>query len=408
MATTEAPSRPGDRVSAGRGGYAIVCLSRQDWEARLPTNRQQIMRRAAERGHEVLFVETGNFTGTRAVRWLRGRDRGFLRRLLSAERVEPRLRVRRSLNLLPWGQRYALPAGVNRRLTARAVSRLVKRLPKPVVLWIYDPIAFRRPGEYGEDLVVYDVVDDYAKQVDPKRHDFVAAADERTGRASRLVFATTAPLRDRHRRQNDRTHLVRNVGDFSHFAQAANRALAAPDVAGLRRPVVGFAGNFVSSKLDFDLLDALAATLPEGTLLLIGPAEGQEGERLRRLAERSNVCWVGFRPYEDLPRYVAAFDVALIPYVENDYTRSCFPLKLYEYLAAGKPVVASGLPELAGMEPDVVLARGLEEFSAGIRAALDLRSDADVARRGALASGNTWDTRTDRLLGLVEDALREI
>ena len=169
--------------------------------------------------------------------------------------------------------------------------------------------------------------------------------------------------------------------------------------------MLGFAGNFVASKVDFDLLERLSAELPDATVLLVGPADGAERERLLRLDARPNVRWVGHRPYGELPRYVAAFDVALIPYVENDYTRSCFPLKLFEYLAAGKPVVAAGLPELRGMEPDVVVAGEPQEFFAAVRAALELRGETDVARRAALASENTWETRTDRLLGLVESEL---
>ena len=198
MATAEAESRIVDRASDSRPSFSIICLSRQDWDARLPTNRQQIMTRAAARGHQVLFVETGHFLGTRAADWLRGKDGAFVARLIGAESVEPGLSVRRSVNVLPWGQRFGLSATVNHRLTARAVSRLARSLPRPVVLWIYDPVAFRRQGDFGEDLVVYDVVDDYAEQAGPARYDFVAAADRRAGRDSQLVFATTTPLRDRH------------------------------------------------------------------------------------------------------------------------------------------------------------------------------------------------------------------
>jgi glycosyltransferase involved in cell wall biosynthesis len=106
-----------------------------------------------------------------------------------------------------------------------------------------------------------------------------------------------------------------------------------------------------------------------------------------------------------VPRYVAAFDVGLCPYVWNDWMRSGFPLKLYEYLAAGKPVVASGNPDLAGMEPDVVLARGAAEFVAAVERALRLDADQDRARRISLAARNTWDTRTQRLLDLVSAQL---
>lgn len=405
MTTTVAPERQNGRASQAAEGFSIICLSRQDWESRLPTNRQQIMSRVAARGHEVVFVETGHFVGSRAAQWLKGRDPSFLRRLISSERIDEGLRVRRAVNLLPWGQRFRFSAAINRRLTALAVARQVRRLPKPVVLWIYDPVAFARPGCYGEDIAVYDVVDDYAEQVGPERRALVTAADIRAAGRSRVVFATTSALRDRHVPNNASTHLVRNVGDFAHFSRAAEPSFAAADLPTLTRPVLGFVGNFVTSKVDFDLLEGLASKLPEASLLLVGPTKGAAEERLVRLMERSNVHWVGFRPYADVPRYVAAFDVALIPYVENEYTRSCFPLKLFEYLAAAKPVVASGLPELRGFEPDVVVAGGVDEFVAGVRAALSLDTDKDRARRVALAAANTWDSRTDRLLSLVSEAL---
>jgi glycosyltransferase involved in cell wall biosynthesis len=110
-------------------------------------------------------------------------------------------------------------------------------------------------------------------------------------------------------------------------------------------------------------------------------------------------------PYGKLPAVVASFDVGLIPYEENEYTRSCFPLKLFEYLAAGKPVVASGLPELEGMEPDVVVASGATAFRAAVDAATHNGSAEDVARRQAIAAANTWESRTSRLLSLVAQEL---
>jgi glycosyltransferase involved in cell wall biosynthesis len=141
--------------------------------------------------------------------------------------------------------------------------------------------------------------------------------------------------------------------------------------------------------------------LPEATVLLIGPAVPDTASALDRLDGLPNVRWLGPRPYSELPRYVAAFDVGLIPYVSNAYTRSCFPLKLYEYLAAGKPVVATGLPELAQMEPDVVLVEEAMDFVAEVRKAVDRDAEADRSRRRQLASRNSWEAKTERLLELV-------
>jgi glycosyltransferase involved in cell wall biosynthesis len=179
----------------------------------------------------------------------------------------------------------------------------------------------------------------------------------------------------------------------------------APEVRELPKPVLGFAGNMQASKVDFDLLEAVAKAWPAGTLLLVGPERPETETQLRRLASLPNVRWVGMKPYAELPSYVAAFDVALIPYLENEYTRSCFPLKVFEYLAAGKPVVASGLPELVHLVPDIVLASGTREYLRGIESALESADQGSAAQRMALAAQNTWETRTERLLGLVEAEL---
>jgi glycosyltransferase involved in cell wall biosynthesis len=382
--------------------FSVVCLSTAGFDVPLPTNRQQVMRRLAGRGHEVLFVETGAFLGRHVARLARRGDRSSLvRELVWARDAAPRIRTRKALNLLPRGHTYAAANAVNTALTKLALRGLVRRLPQPVVLWLYDPCAVGVAG-IGEAFVVYDCVDDFSSLefYGPRERALVAAADERAARTARVVFATTSTLYERHTRSNPETHLVRNVGDFEHFVPAADPSFAAPELLGLDRPVIGFAGNFMPGKVDFDALEAVARR-SDWTLLLVGPAEAAVSDELERVTRHENVLWLGAKPYAELPRYVAAFDVALIPYVTNGYTASCFPLKTFEYLAAGKPVVATGLPELAGMEPDVVLADGPAGLVEAIESALDERSDDDRSRRMALAAQNTWETRVGRLVELV-------
>jgi glycosyltransferase involved in cell wall biosynthesis len=387
--------------------FSIICLSPQDWRAALPTNRQHVMLRAARRGHEVLFVETGYFVGRHLWSLLRGGERRSLgRRLFSTEQVEPGLRLRKAQNLLPWGSTYRLPKAVNSAITARALRRLARGMPQPVVLWIYDPGAAGMAGRCGEVFALYDCVDDYTEQtITRRKREMVASCDRLAARRSRLIFATSTEMYERHRRLNPGTHLVPNAGDYEHFAAAVDRASAAPEVCDLPRPVLGFAGNFLSSKVDFNLLEHLARALPRATLLLVGPAAPDTASALDRLNRLPNVRWLGPRPYSELPRYVSVFDVGLIPYVSNAYTRSCFPLKLYEYLAAGKPVVASGLPELAGMEPDVVLADEVTDFVAEVQKAVERDTEAHRSRRIELASRNSWEAKTERLLELVRREL---
>jgi glycosyltransferase involved in cell wall biosynthesis len=166
-------------------------------------------------------------------------------------------------------------------------------------------------------------------------------------------------------------------------------------------PVVGFAGNLTAEKVDFDLLEAVARARPEWSLVLVGPPAEDARGQLDRLGALNNVHALGFRPYEELPAYVSGFSVGVIPYRATAYTRNCSPLKVYEYLAAGKAVVASGVPELSGMEPDVTLADRPEAFVAAIESALAASSPEAVARRRATAEQNTWEARTERLLDLV-------
>jgi glycosyltransferase involved in cell wall biosynthesis len=388
--------------------FSIVCISSQEWREHLPTNRQQIMLRAARRGHDVLFVEAGHFFGKHLWRLLRGPERRSLaRRLFSTEEVLPNVRLRKDVNLLPWGTRYRIASRLNALPTGLLLTRLTRGLPQPAVLWLYHPTSVTLAGRCNEALVVYDCVDDYAEQAgDHRRAALIAREDARTGRTARLVFATTTTLYERHRATNEQTHLVPNVADYEHFARAADATIKALEVSRLARPVIGFAGNFTGSKVDFDLIAGVAQARPNWTILLIGPADDASSKQeLQRLAGKANVDWVGRQPYEDLPRYIAAFDVGIIPYVSNAYTRSCFPLKLYEYLAAGKPVVASGLPDLAGMEPDVVLVDGLDEFVHAVQQALNQGGSADIQRRQTLAAQNTWDDRAERLLELVSGVL---
>jgi glycosyltransferase involved in cell wall biosynthesis len=382
-------------------GFSIVCVSRQDWHAGLPTNRQQIMVRAAQRGHRVLFVETGGHLSRHLWQLLTGpRRRSVARRLFGSERPARGVAVEKGLTLAPWGQKFPLANRINSRLTGLRIRRSARGLEGRHVLWLYDPTAFELVGHVGEDLTVYDVVDDYVEQVGPdaRRRRFAAVADAEAASRSQVVFATTSGLYERQLARNPETHLVRNGADFAHFAHANG---AAPELHALSEPVAGFAGNLTPEKVDFDLIEAVARARPEWSIVLVGPAAEDGRAGLERASRLPNVHVLGFRPYDVLPSYVGRFAVGLIPYRTTAYTRNCSPLKVFEYLAAGKAVVASGVPELAGMEPDVALVEGADAFVAAIEAALADDSPDAVARRRELAEKNTWEGRTERLLELV-------
>ena len=401
--------RPAPLTTGGlahREPFTIVCVSPQLWDAELPTNRQQIMRRAAGFGHEIVFVETAHFLGRdlwRLVRGPRGSGKTFFRRLLVGDRVAERITVRKAPWLAPWARRVRWANWLDTTLTRAVVRAIVRTTDGPVVLWLYDAASSSLVGRCGEAAAVYDCVDDHAAAAggNPRVRALVADRDERAARSATVVITTTKTLYERHLAANPRTYLVPNVGDYRHFAPAASRGIAAADVAALPRPVLGFTGNLVAWKVDFELLIEAARRRPHWSLVLVGPAGADALEQLAHLTALPNVHHLGSRPYDRVPEYVAGFDVGLCPYLWNAYARSVFPLKLYEYLAAGKPVVASGVPDVAGMEPDVRLVRGADEFVLAVEDVLALDGEDDRARRMTLAAANTWESRTLRILELV-------
>jgi glycosyltransferase involved in cell wall biosynthesis len=204
----------------------------------------------------------------------------------------------------------------------------------------------------------------------------------------------------------ERTHLVHNVGDFAHFSRARDESTQVPeDFRGLPRPVIGFLGAVSGYKLDIEWLLALARRHREASLVLVGPVGvGDKTTDVGVLAAEPNVHLLGHRPYETLPSYVKGFDVAVIPYKQNDYTANVFPIKFFELLASGKPVVISPLPALADYYDRVEVARSAEEFVAACERAL-LDPARGQGARLALAAENTWEHRVERMMAHVERAL---
>jgi glycosyltransferase involved in cell wall biosynthesis len=395
---------------------SIVCLSSQPWGDGMWTNKQHIMSRVA-RTHRVFYVNFGpkplpdllREKATRSSpRW------GPLRAALDPIAEEhagvtvldfwgPRLLVRALGRAHPWS--VAMTFDVRVKLLARYLER--RNVTDPI-LWVYHPGYGPGVAAIPHRLLVYDCVDEYS-QFPQYSADagWLLEREEALCRAADLVFATSEGLYAAKRRYNpERTHLVHNVGDFTHFSRARAPETAVPaDLAELPKPVVGFIGAVTGYKLDIAWLMELARRHREYSLVLIGPTgQGAQATDMTELAAEPNVHLLGHRAYELLPGYVKGFDLAVIPYRLNDYTAHVFPIKFFEFLASGRPVVVSNLPALAAYFDRVGVARDANEFVAACEAALTDPS-AGYDARVALAAENTWEHRVERLLEHVERAL---
>jgi teichuronic acid biosynthesis glycosyltransferase TuaH len=175
-----------------------------------------------------------------------------------------------------------------------------------------------------------------------------------------------------------------------------------PSDVALPHPVVGFVG-LLSNRIDLALLEGIAAR--GHSLLLVGPRQHTfELDRIGRLLERPNVAWTGLRPYEQLPSYLRAMDVGIVPYTDSEFNRASFPLKTLEYLAAGRPVVATQLPAIEWLDTDLVrIAVEPVEFADAVDAAIAEGNGPDrVAARRGFAAEHSWEYRVRPLAAALD------
>lgn len=293
--------------------------------------------------------------------------------------------------VLPWHLSPPV-ARFNQWSLTRDIRRAIGRHSRgDVVLVTGSPPSANVVGQLGEIASVYFCMDDFLELpgTSPRMMDLCERALLRKVDA---VVATAARLVERKRSASGRGYYLPQGVNYEHFA--APRPVP-PDMAALPRPIIGFAGG-VGAAIDAPTIQALARANASGSLVLVGPVHGDTSTLYA-----PNVYLLGARSYAELPAYVQAFDVGIIPYVENDWTRAVDPLKLLEYLAAGIPVVTSPLPEVEKYRNVVRIASLGDPFAvAAMEAAM---GEAPVARERArsVARANTWDSRAARFLEIV-------
>jgi glycosyltransferase involved in cell wall biosynthesis len=389
----------------------ICCLASADWREGMWVNCHHIFSRLAAAGHRVLFIES---TGLRApsagAADVAKTARRAMRFLSGVWRARANLHVVSPV-VLPWADR-ARVLRTNRRLLGLTVRRALRRLEmRRPVFWSFLPTGELVAEAVDPSLVVYHCVDDYA--ANPAVPAEMVRRLERAlvGRAD-LVFATSQPLADRLAAFGKPTHCLTNVAEVEHFAAARLATTGVPaEVAKLPAPRVGFVGNLAAYKVDLGLLAEIARRRPAWSLVLIGPSGmGDPGTDLAELAKLPNVHLLGEWPYGDLPGYLKAMDVCLLAApAGSGAAAASFPLKFWEYVAAGKPVVARRTAALSVMDgrPHLctLVAEG-EDFAAAVEAAMAADGPEARAEREAACRGQGWTARIEEMLRLIGEALK--
>jgi glycosyltransferase involved in cell wall biosynthesis len=380
----------------------VVLLSTADWDNPFWTNKQHVAVGLARRGHRVLYVDS---LGLRApgvnAQDVRRMGRRVARAAAGARRVQDGIHVWSPL-LLPYQNRVSVRA-LNRAVLSLTLTRALRSLgfERPL-LWTYNPLTTRLLDLSAFDGVVYHCVDDIGAQPGMPTT-LLRQAERELAERAQIVFATAPRLAEMQSRVNPNTHFLPNVADFAHFSRALDDATQVPaDMASIRGPRLGFIGAISGYKVDFALVRAIAQRRPDWAIVLIGRiGEGEPGTDTTLLHGLPNLHLLGPRPYASLPAYLRGVDVAMLPSRTNDYTASMFPMKFFEYLAAGRPVVSTDLPAIRPFRDVVAIATSADSF---VHAATRvLAGDApSLESRLALAREHTWDARTDKMLALLQ------
>jgi glycosyltransferase involved in cell wall biosynthesis len=363
--------------------FDLICFPIIRWDYRFQ-RPQQILGRFAEDGYRVFYLSPDLSPG-------RPPDRVQLRE--TRERVyEVALPASREIFMV----RHSLAASEVETF-ADAIGEMardagVERAASVVQFPFWQPLAELLRRRHGWPIV-YDLMDEHSgfPFVEPE----VIRLEERLIAGADRIFASSAPLEAKIRRAGRGSIRLPNgvePGEFGELPESVK-------VFGPDRPVIGYIGA-VSRWIDIPLIGALSRRRPEWSFVLVG---GTYGSRIGPLFGRANVHLAGERPYEQLPSILADFDVAIIPFLRSPLTDATNPIKLYEYLAAGKPVVASRIPEAERFGDNLYLAEGIDEFETQIVRALAEDGPRLRTRRRNAVRGDNWAARVDLMEKVIAD-----
>ncbi len=270
------------------------------------------------------------------------------------------------------------------------------------VVWIFlpTPLSLEISDSLIKKLSIYYCIDNFSvSSVSAKK---VRRSEEKLLKKADLVFVTSKELYSRCNKHNEKVHIFPFAVNFSEFQNIRATQQPVPqDLKDIKPPILGYVGG-VHKWIDQGLIKSLAVQHPEYSFVFVGPIQTDVG----MLSDAGNIYFLGNKDHYQIPLYIKNFNICLIPYLITDYTKNVYPTKLNEYLAMGKPVVSTLLPEVAGFNRDykavVYTAADKQDFDRCIVNAIE-DNEPDVERRRIEAAAeNSWERRIEEMSILIE------
>ncbi|QCB46336.1 glycosyltransferase [Hydrogenophaga sp. PAMC20947] len=379
-----------------------------DWDTPYWTNKQHTADHLVKAGWRVLYIES---IGLRAPKLGSGTDWGRIMRRLWRGLKGPQ-HIREGLWVLsplviPFKHAHPWIRALNQGLLSWTISRFTKqqRFQSPLI-WTYHPYVLEvldlLKSRHQQPLgrLVYHCVDDLSAIPGINAEAF-SAEERRLLALADATFTTSKTLYAKCNKISERVHNFPNVVDVQHFSRAHDPGDLPSDLSDIPPPRIGYAGALSDFKVDFSLLKEVASQNPQWSFVIIGEEiEGQRDSTLKAMVLLPNVHLLGHKPYSVLPEYFRGFSVGLLPTKVNEYTRSMFPMKFFEYIAAGLPVVSTSLEFTKANTESITIADSTLDFTNAIQSSLD-SGKLSKMRGNKIVGENTWGNRLGKMLEIV-------
>ncbi len=385
----------------------IICISSIDWDFNWQ-GHQEIMSTFAKQGNRVLFIEnTGVRTPTikdlprvkkRIKNWFKG---------ISGIREEMDNLFVFSPIVIPFPY-SRLARWCNRRLILSTLKKWMEivNFSDPII-WSFLPtgLALDIINSLNNKLIVYYCIADFAELVRNSKK--IKKTEVQLLKTADVVFAQGKQLQDYCKKYNTNVSIFPFGVKLETFNDQALQGKQVPlDLAGISYPIIGYIGG-MHRHIDWKLLENLAKDNPQWSIVLIGPKQMDP----LPLKDMKNIFFLEEKIHSDLLKYIGRFDVCLIPYALSEYTRTVYPTKLNEYLAMGKPIVSTDLPEIATFNRHyndiVMVGRNYREFKNCIVKALQEHDEQLKLKRIKVARQNSWTKRIEQMSQIIENSIQE-
>lgn len=380
----------------------IIFFSSDNWQGNIKKRPHHLCLEWSK-SHRVIFVNCGEKPKIKLKGFFKNPAALFGKQV---EKINDNLYVFENLFSVPWKvkMKSVFLDRVNARQSAFYLKRIMKKLGiKDYIVGISD-ISSAYCLDYLRDykLLFYDCVDEWSEFSNASKK-VVNVLEEKIIEKADLIFTTAQALLQKRKKYNKDVYLVPNAVDVEHFKE---KTISQKNKLKIKKPLVGYVG-VIYDWFDMNILEYCAEKKDDFNFVIIGPSSSKAiEEEMKELTKKyKNIFWLGEKSYQDVPEYIQQFDVCIVPFKINELIKNVDPIKVYEYLAMGKPVVSTYWKELEKFSSFIALGLNYEDFLKKIEDEYNKNSEEKIKERRKFAEENAWQKRAEKMMEIINKKL---